>query len=76
MRTPGDIAARAAASAWYRQPVVWLGIAVFAASLAGCVWLIVLGTRHADIPLETTHQVFGVPVSAHSSAAAPATSSP
>jgi hypothetical protein len=76
MRTPGDIAVRATASAWYRQPVLWLGIAVFVASLAGCVWLIVLGTRHADIPLETTHQVFGVPVSARSSAAVPAAPSP
>lgn len=40
-------------SAWYRQPVVWLGALLFAASLAGCVWMIVLGARHADEPLET-----------------------
>jgi hypothetical protein len=58
--TPGS-------NAWFRQPVLWLGAAVFAASLAGCIWLIVLGMRHADTPLDTSHKVFGVPVSAHSS---------
>lgn len=57
-----------AASAWYRQPVLWLGALVFVGSLAGCVWMIMLGARHADTPLDTTHTVFGVPVSAHSSA--------
>ena len=66
MQAPSDIAARTA-SAWYRQPVLWLGIAIFLASLAGCVWLIVLGARHADTPVQTSHTVFGVPVSAHSS---------
>lgn len=52
-----------ARSAWYRQPVLWLGIVVLAGSLAGCVWLIVLGLRHADEPLTTGGQVFKVPVS-------------
>jgi hypothetical protein len=56
---------------WYRQPVLWLGALVFAGSLAGCVWMIVLGARHADTPLDTAQQVFGVPVSAHSTAPAP-----
>ncbi len=46
---------------WYSQPVVWLGIAVFAASLAGGVWLIVLGARYDDARIPTSHQVFGVP---------------
>lgn len=55
-----------AGSAWYHQPVLWLGLAVFVASLAGCAWLIVVSARHADTPLDTTHSVFGVPVSAHS----------
>jgi hypothetical protein len=54
-------------SAWYRQPVLWLGIVIFVASLAGCVWMIVLGMHHGDTPLETSSTVFGVPVSAHSS---------
>ena len=53
-------------SGWYRQPVLWLGIAIFMASLAGCIWMIVLGMHHADTPLETSPTVFGVPVSAHS----------
>ncbi|TAL85240.1 MAG: hypothetical protein EPN74_08790 [Rhodanobacter sp.] len=52
---------------WYRQPVLWLGMAVLAASLAGCIWLIALSMRHADTPLNTSHKVFGVPVSTHSS---------
>jgi len=52
---------------WYRQPILWLGIVVFIASMAGCVWIIVAGTRSADIPLETSHTVFGVPASARSS---------
>ncbi|HTM29584.1 MAG TPA: hypothetical protein VL097_09570 [Rhodanobacter sp.] len=67
MPTRPDIANRTA-SAWYRQPVLWLGALVFVGSLAGCVWMIMLGARHADTPLDTTHTVFGVPVSAHSSA--------
>lgn len=53
----------AAAGAWYRQPVLWLGLVLFAASLAGCVLMIVLGARHADAPLETpAGQVFKVPL--------------
>ncbi|RDI97375.1 hypothetical protein DVT68_16600 [Dyella solisilvae] len=55
-------------SPWYRQPILWLGVAIFAASLAGCVWMIVLGARYADKPLATQHPVFGVPSSSHSSA--------
>ena len=34
-------------TAW-RQPVVWLGAAVFLASLIGCVVIIVLAGRHDD----------------------------
>ncbi|MDE2308718.1 MAG: hypothetical protein KGJ97_10580 [Xanthomonadaceae bacterium] len=55
------------ASAWYRQPVLWLGIVVFVLSLAGCVWIIVVSTRHAAAPLDTSRVVFGVPVTARSS---------
>ena len=50
--------------AWHRQPVAWLGLAIFVASLAGCVWMIVLGTRHADEPVPTGATVFKVPASA------------
>jgi hypothetical protein len=60
-----------AGSAWYHQPVAWLGIAVFVASLAGCVWLITVSARYADTPLTTSHAVFGVPVSAHSGSRPP-----
>lgn len=52
---------------WYRQPILWLGIAVFVASMAGCVWIIVASARSADIPLPTSRIVFGVPASARSS---------
>lgn len=51
MRNPTADTDRARAGAWYRQPVLWLGLAIFIASLAGCVWMIVLGTRYADTPL-------------------------
>ncbi|MHB1272240.1 MAG: hypothetical protein ACYCZD_05615 [Rhodanobacter sp.] len=64
--SPRSNPAAASASAWYRQPVLWLGVAVFIASLAGCVWMVVLGVRHADTPLPTSHQIFDVPVSARS----------
>ncbi len=63
-------------AAWYRQPIAWLGVFVFLASMAGCVWLIVVGTRYADTPLDTPHTVFGVPVSAHSAAAPPTATEP
>ena len=36
------------ASGPWRQPVVWLGLAVFVASLAGCVLMIVLAMRNPD----------------------------
>lgn len=52
-------------TAWYRLPVVWLGIVVFAASLAGCAWIIVASVRYADEPLPLAgHAVLGVPAHA------------
>jgi hypothetical protein len=49
-------------STWYQQPVVWLGALIFIASLAGCVWMIVLGARYADEPVATNGAtVFKVP---------------
>ena len=57
-RTPAD----AARGRWYRQPVLWLGALLFAASLAGCVWMIVLGARYADQPVATQGEmVFKLP---------------
>jgi hypothetical protein len=53
-RPPTD-AAPVRSGAWYRQPVLWLGAAILIASLAGCVWMIVLGAHHADTPVEGTH---------------------
>ena len=58
--------------AWYRQPFLWFGIAVFAASIAGCAWIIVAGARSADIPLQTAPTVFGVPTHAGTAHAPPA----
>jgi hypothetical protein len=43
------------------------------ASLAGCVWLIVVSVRYADTPLTPgSHAVLGVPVAAHSAPPPPA----
>lgn len=36
---------------WFRQPVLWLGALIFAASLAGCIVTIVLAWRYADVPI-------------------------
>lgn len=64
--------------AWYRQPIAWLGVLVFAASIAGCIWIIVAGQQYADAPLETSHgTVFGVPTTTPREAApAPSRSGP
>jgi len=46
-----DVARRRDSDAWYRQGIVWLAAAVFALSIAGCVWLFVVGQRYSDPPL-------------------------
>jgi hypothetical protein len=51
-----------AGSAWYRQPVAWLGALLFAASLGGCVLMIVLGARHADDALPTGGELMKMPL--------------
>ena len=33
---------------WYRQPVLWLAVAILLASIAGCIGLIILGSHHPD----------------------------
>lgn len=33
---------------WYRVPVLWLGIALFVASIAGCIGMIVLASQYPD----------------------------
>ncbi|MDR2213871.1 MAG: hypothetical protein LBE21_09640, partial [Pseudomonadales bacterium] len=57
MNTPTPPPAR-----WYHQPILWLGLVLFAASLAGCIWLIVLAERHADPPVPTDAALFDVPL--------------
>lgn len=52
---------------WYRQPILWLGAAIFFASLAGCISMVVLGSRHADEPVPVhSEQLFKMPTT-HSS---------
>jgi len=62
MARPGDNKARPAGP--WRQPVVWLALLVFVASIAGCIVTIVIAMQAAD-PAETvTHErLFRVPVS-------------
>jgi hypothetical protein len=50
--------------AWYRQPVLWLGMVIFAASLAGCIWLITVSLRHDETPQHRVQSILGVPVAA------------
>lgn len=56
---------------WYRQPIVWLAAVLFAASLAGCVWLIVMAQRYGDPALPTDEVVFKVPLAPAASEDAP-----
>jgi hypothetical protein len=77
MQPPADRAALQ--GAWYRQPIAWLGVLVFAASIAGCIWIIAVGQRHADVPVATPAHgtVFGVPTSTlRETAPAPPSSTP
>ena len=72
MKTPIPHTDRKRAGDWYRQPVLWLGLLLFVASLAGCVWMIVLGVRHADTPVATAGgEVFRVPLAHPARAADP-----
>jgi hypothetical protein len=61
--TRNETSPRDNSRAWYRQGIVWLGVAVFAASIAGCIWLIVVAERNADPALPNTGpQIMKVPV--------------
>ncbi len=48
---------------WYQQPVAWLGLLLFLASIAGCVWLLVAASGYDDqsLPLDG-ELVFKVPL--------------
>jgi hypothetical protein len=64
MRSPTQSPERLSRHACVRQPVVWLGGAIFLASIAGCVLLIVLGATHADPPVPTpSGEILKVPLS-------------
>lgn len=41
-----------AGGAWYRQPLLWFGIVITAAILAGCIWMIVVAAQHPDVPVD------------------------
>jgi hypothetical protein len=41
---------------WYQLPLAWLGIAMFAASLAGCVWIILLSVQYPDDSLPASDE--------------------
>ena len=43
--------AAARAFRWYREPVVWLGAAVLAAAIGGCISLIRTASNHVDAEL-------------------------
>ena len=70
-RLPADVAP-ASTGAWYRQPVLWLGAAIFVASLAGCIATIVVSSRHVDAPVQDAHPhtLLDMPVHAHEKPAA------
>ncbi len=53
---------KAAGGHWYRQPILWLGAAIFCASLAGCIGVIVLGAQYSEPPVSVGgEQVFKMP---------------
>lgn len=61
---------------WYRSPILWLGVAMFAASLGGCIVTILLALEHADTPLSVEgERLLNVPA-AHAEYAPPAGDGP
>ena len=58
----GEAAPTDAVRGDYRQASVARGAAILAASLAGCIWLIVVAVRHADTDVAVgSATVFKVP---------------
>ena len=50
-------------AAWFRQPIVWLGGVIMAATIAACIAIITLALLHPDQPLPTrTTDVMKVPL--------------
>jgi hypothetical protein len=59
---------------WYRQPVVWLAVAVLTGSLAAVAATIVVAQRFADEPLPVAgERILKTPVTRPAEPAAPAT---
>jgi len=49
-------------AAWFRQPIVWLGALILAATIVACIATVVLAWLHPDEPLPTgTTEVMKVP---------------
>ncbi|HEX7114558.1 MAG TPA: hypothetical protein VF193_05465 [Steroidobacter sp.] len=64
MRHQADALGRKQGGRWYQQPVLWLGLAILLASLAGCISLIVLGARYGEEPFPVeTERLLKVPTS-------------
>lgn len=64
MRRQADVLGRKQGGRWYQQPVLWLGLAILLASVAGCISLIVLGTRYGEEPFPVkTERLLKVPTS-------------
>ncbi len=62
-----DPAGARARRRWFRAPILWLGVVLFAASIAGCILTIALALRHADAPLPVEGaELLKVPVAAAS----------
>lgn len=57
---------RARAPVWTHRrppPLIWLAAAIFVASIAGCIVMIVLAERHADVEVATGGAaIFKVPL--------------
>jgi hypothetical protein len=52
---------------WYSLPVLWLGAAIFVASIAGCIGLILSASRYPDEPLQLSDdELLHVPVARES----------
>ena len=47
---------------WYRQPVLWLAVAILLASITVYIGVIVLALRNPDVPLTQGERVLRVPV--------------
>jgi hypothetical protein len=63
---PSSVIESAKCRSWHRQPILWLGALIFAASLGGCIVMIILGHRYADesLPIEGA-EILKMPLTRH-----------